>query len=71
MMPTLFAAAVLLTAAGGFAWQLRARAGRRKAVLDTYAEREIARLRRDKPVPSLRRRDRRPTQGARQPVRRP
>ena len=56
MIPTLFAGAALLTAAVGFVWQARARAGRRKAVLDTYAEREIARLRRDKPEPSLRRR---------------
>jgi hypothetical protein len=69
MMPTLFAAAVLLTAAVGFVWQVRARAGRRNAVLDAYAEREIARLRRDKPVPPVRRRDRRHTQGARPLVR--
>ncbi len=47
MMPTLFAAAALLTAAVGFLWQARARAGRRKAVLDRYAEREIARLRKN------------------------
>jgi hypothetical protein len=69
MMPTLFAAAAFLAAAVGFVWQLRARAGRRKAVLDAYAEREIARQRGDGPVPSLRRRARRPTEGARPLVR--
>jgi len=65
---TAFAAAALLTAAVGFVWQSRARAGRRQTVLNAYAEREIARLRRDRPVPSLRR-DRRSPQGVRQLVR--
>jgi hypothetical protein len=58
MTLTAFAAAALLTAAVGFVWQWRARAGRRQAALNTYAEREIARLRREKPAPSMRRRDR-------------
>jgi hypothetical protein len=63
MLPTLIAAAALLTAAVGFVWRLRSRAGRRKAVLDTYAEREIARLK-DRPVPSPRRRAGRHAKGA-------
>ena len=45
MTLTAFAAAALLTAAVGLVWQSRARAGRRQAVLNAYAEREIARQR--------------------------
>ena len=43
IMSIVFAAAVLLVAAVGFVWQSRARTHRRRAALDAYAEREIAR----------------------------
>jgi hypothetical protein len=43
MVTIVFAASALLMTAGGFVWRFRARASRRKAALDAYADREIMR----------------------------
>jgi hypothetical protein len=44
-MSTVLAATALLIGAIGFVWQSRARAHRRNAALDAYADREIVRAR--------------------------